>query len=177
MARLTNSDRERILKGLKPNFYREVEEVKKTMASLINEFLRKNIPDEVFVFMRKYPNLIYSSKTFYVSLKHGSTYIEVIEYPSNHIRDLLYTALDKDKTGKMSNAFDLLKLKAEEARILEKKVSCILANISTEKKLKDEFPEAYKIYINYDEEAGEDSQNMCDNIENVRAELSKLNKK
>lgn len=171
MARLTNYDRERILKGLRPSFQVELEKVKRALSDLINEFLIKEIPGEIFLFMKKYPNLLYSSKTIYIPLNQGSLYLSVIEYPSNYIKTV-YFIKSKDNTGEISRSLDLLLMKAEAARILEKKVSCVLDNISTEKRLKDEFPEAYKVYTKSDET--EDTQNMCDSIENVRAELSKI---
>lgn len=121
MARLTNYDRERILKGLKSSFQVEVVKVKRTLSDLINEFLIKEIPGEIFLFMRKYPNLLYSTKTIYVPLKQGSLYLKVIEYPSNYMKDPLSFIINKSKTGEVSRFLDLLKMKVEESQILEKK--------------------------------------------------------
>lgn len=55
---------------------------------------------------------------------------------------------------------------------IKNRTKCALENINTTKKLKDNFPEAYVILT---ETSKEDvKRNECDNIEKLRAELSKL---
>lgn len=45
------------------------------------------------------------------------------------------------------------------------------------KQLKDQFPEAYKIFLELNNEVEDNSDNLCDSFENIRASLSKFNKK
>lgn len=62
----------------------------------------------------------------------------------------------------------LIKLVSE----TKNRTACALENINTEKQLKDNFPEAYKILMQ-----GKDSvttENKCDTIENTRAFLSSI---
>ena len=64
------------------------------------------------------------------------------------------------------------------------KLSCTLSSITTINKLKEEFPEAYNIYVKLYGEPGapckkakDDTGNetsMCDNIEKLRAEYNKV---
>ena len=64
------------------------------------------------------------------------------------------------------------------------KLSCTLSSITTINKLKEEFPEAYTIYVKLYGEPGspckkvkDDKGNetsMCDNIEKLRAEYNKV---
>ena len=61
-----------------------------------------------------------------------------------------------------------------------KKVLCVLKNISTLNKLKNEFPEAYNTYVSIyicDDDNNNSNKvvNICDNIENVRAEFNHSN--
>lgn len=49
---------------------------------------------------------------------------------------------------------------------------CALENINTTKQLKDNFPEAYAIFMKIPKE--DVKGNKCDDIEKLRAELSKL---
>lgn len=62
--------------------------------------------------------------------------------------------------------------KDRKASNIKNRTKCALENINTTKKLKDNFPEAYVILT---ETSKEDvKRNECDNIEKLRAELSKL---
>lgn len=52
---------------------------------------------------------------------------------------------------------------------------CAIRNISSIKKLKDEFPEAYEVYLEITN-TPQPKKSGCDSIEAVRAQLSKLTK-
>ncbi len=65
----------------------------------------------------------------------------------------------------------------KEIKSIKNKLSCLLDHINTTKQLKDQFPEAYKIFLKLNGEVeGDNSDNLCDSFENVRAALSKFNK-
>lgn len=62
----------------------------------------------------------------------------------------------------------LIKLVSE----TKNRTACALENINTEKQLKDNFPEAYKILMQ--ERDNVTTENKCDTIENTRAFLSSI---
>lgn len=62
----------------------------------------------------------------------------------------------------------LIKLVSE----TKNRTACALENINTEKQLKDNFPEAYKILMR--ERDNVTTENKCDTIENTRAFLSSI---
>lgn len=55
---------------------------------------------------------------------------------------------------------------------IKNRTKCALENINTTKQLKDNFPEAYAIFMKIPKE--DVKGNECDDIEKLRAELSKL---
>lgn len=63
---------------------------------------------------------------------------------------------------------------------LKNKISCVLENITTVTRLKEEFPEAYNLYFvevikdNKKEVKERPAENQCTNTEELRAELSSL---
>lgn len=65
----------------------------------------------------------------------------------------------------------------KEQKVLQNKCLCALEQINTTNQLKGQFPEAYEAYCQYIEKSEGPSENACDSIEDIRAELSKVNKR
>ena len=58
---------------------------------------------------------------------------------------------------------------------ISNQISCVLSNIRTEEDLASEFPEAYTVYMELKKKDNPNKQSVgCDNIENLRATLSKV---
>lgn len=81
------------------------------------------------------------------------------------------------KNEKIQNFCKQLIFSDKELKTLENKLSCLLHHVNTTKQLKDQFPEAYKIFLELNDEVEDNSDNLCDSFENIRASLSKFNKK
>lgn len=173
MARLTNSDRERILRTMKPGIRSKAAKVEEDLSKVLNGIIKEEIPEEVFAFQRKYPKLVIMRDFLCVSVGKYSISIPIAKHPVNFFGDFWKTMKASTGGDEVKRLLDVLKEELEQAYVIEKKIACILDNISTEKRLKDEFPEAYAAYMSLDD--GE--VNSCDSIENVRAQLSALKKK
>lgn len=177
MARLTNNDRDRIVRAMRPEIQSKVKEIKKNLSKIFNEVIMREIPEEVFVFAGKYPQLFTEGDTVYINGSKYSIYISVAKHPVRYFKDFLKVAKTGPKGDEVKELLKSLELEFDKAKIIENKISCALNNISTEKKLKDEFPEAFAVYITLNAKVGEQSSNSCDNIENIRAQLNALKKK
>lgn len=177
MARLTNNDRDRIVRAMRPEIQSKVKEIKKNLSKIFNEVIMREIPEEVFVYYGKYPQLFSEGDTVYITCGKYSLYIPVVKHPVRYFKDFLKVATTGPEGDKVKELLKSLELEFNKAKIIENKISCALNNISTEKKLKDEFPEAFVAYMTLGAKVGEQSSNSCDSIENIRAQLSALKKK
>ena len=76
----------------------------------------------------------------------------------------------KSKLLLLSKEHAILKLKKKE---FEGKIKCTLSKLKTYKKIKDNFPEAYKILIEEIDKESNQKEDLCTNVEELRAELTK----
>lgn len=177
MARLTNYDREQIIKKMRPLFYSKVTEVQKEVEEMLNKFIKHEIPQEVFDFTKKYPGLASTMTSVYYNSGNDNFYFQVERFPRDFFKgegviDVMKKRSDEDAFKTLLSKFND---EVEKAYSLKKRATCVLENISTENKLKNEFPEAYTAHREiYDNETT--TVSTCDTIENVRAELSKIKK-
>ena len=55
---------------------------------------------------------------------------------------------------------------------MSRKIMCVLNDIKTEQELKQEFPEAYKVFLEHADDIIKETSKNCDAIEEVRAQLA-----
>lgn len=158
--RLTISDKDRIARSIiKP----------------IIEQARKE-SEKFGKFADEYPNTVNIREEIYLSsltnerFRHLKTYVEVNYF--------VYQLITNEKFNELKNSTET-KIFVQKMVELEKKASsimnrtkCALEDINTTKQLKDNFPEAYNILMGFPKENVKG--NKCDDIEKLRAELSKL---
>lgn len=176
-VRLTNSIREAIIKDLMKLPCKKIEDSLKEIGELCDSILIGTIDKEVLEIDKKYPMLI--DKIDRISFNAISTNEKLIYRPikvNNWYRCYNDKNLEFVKDDKRIQDFckKVISLN-EEIKILENKIACSLYHINTTKQLKDQFPEAYKAFLKLNQEE-ENSDNLCDSFENVRATLSKFNK-
>ena len=100
-----------------------------------------------------------------------------------HLDDTLVEYIKKN-APKIAEKIKTITIKRLDLQDWSDKLSCTLSSITTINKLKEEFPEAYTIYVKMYGEPGspwkkvkDDKGNdtsMCDNIEKLRAEYNKV---
>lgn len=175
-VRLTNSIREAIIKDLMKLPHEKFKNSLKEIGELCDSILIGTIDKEILEIDEKYPMLI--DKIDCISFNAISTNEKLI-YHSIKVNNWYRCYNDKNlkfvKDDKRIQDFckKVISLN-EEIKILENKIACSLYHINTTKQLKDQFPEAYNAFLKLNQE--ENSDNLCDSFENVRATLSKFNK-
>ena len=178
-VRLTNSIREQIIKNLMQTVYSKMESQLKKFGKLCDSILMESIDKEILEMDEKYPKLL--DKRTFVSFNTISPSVELIyqSVPVNKWYSCYETKNIKllQENKEIQDFFKKLISLDKEIKSIKNKLSCLLDHINTTKQLKDQFPEAYKIFLKLNGEVESDnSDNLCDSFENVRAALSKFNK-
>lgn len=188
-------------------------EHKPIMSNVENELtslFMKDIPNDVLEFEKKYPHLIdkgdvtlygYDFLTkedkekydicsrwnyIYLCFHVNNIYNKMIDGVSIHgfqLNDTLVKYIKKN-APEIAEKIKAITIKRLDLQDWSDKLSCTLGVITTINKLKEEFPEAYTVYVKLYGEPGspckkvkDDKGNetsMCDNIEKLRAEYNKV---
>lgn len=209
--KFTKAERESVVRAMTKNVIEK--EYKPIMSNVENELtslFMKDIPNDVFEFEKKYPHLIdkgdvtlygYDFLTKEDKEKHNilsrwnhidpcfnvnNIYNKMIDGVSIHefqLNDTLVKYIKKN-APEIAEKIKAITIKRLGLQDWSDKLSCTLGVITTINKLKEEFPEAYTVYVKLYGEPGspckkvkDDKGNetsMCDNIEKLRAEYNKV---
>lgn len=198
-VKLTNSRREEIKMLLLKPLKKDIEATVKELQEVVRDFFLYILPDDVRRVWDKYPSLF--SRVGSVRLDElidSDKYPELYKFSRNFSMSWLSINapcfLDYEGKGislkrqfMQCPYFQKYREKLEELMQLDKKhnslrnkISCVLENITTVTRLKEEFPEAYNLYFvevikdNKKEVKERPAENQCTNTEELRAELSSL---
>lgn len=198
-VKLTNSRREEIKMLLLKPLKKDIEDTVKELQEVVRDFFLYILPDDVRRVWDKYPSLF--SRVGSVRLDElidSDKYPELYKFSRNFSMSWLSINAPCffDYEGKGISLkrqfmqypyFQKYREKLEELMQLDKKhnslrnkISCVLENITTVTRLKEEFPEAYNLYFvevikdNKKEVKERPAENQCTNTEELRAELSSL---
>lgn len=209
--KFTKAERESVVRVMTKNVIEK--EYKPIMSNVENELtslFMKDIPNDVFKFEKKYPHLIdkgdvtlygYDFLTkedkekynicsrwnyTYLCFHVNNIYNKMIDGVSIHefqINDTLVKYIKKN-APEIAEKIKAITIKRLDLQDWSDKLSCTLGVITTINKLKEEFPEAYTVYVKLYGEPGspckkvkDDKGNeasICDNIEKLRAEYNKV---
>lgn len=209
--KFTKAERESVVRAMTKNVIEK--ECKPIMSNVENEltsFFMKDIPNDVLEFEKKYPHLIdkgdvtlygYDFLTkedkekynicsrwnyTYLCFHVNNIYNKMIDGVSIHgfqLNDTLVKYIKKN-APEIVEKIKAITIKRLDLQDWSDKLSCTLGVITTINKLKEEFPEAYTVYVKLYGEPGspckkvkDDKGNetsMCDNIEKLRAEYNKV---
>lgn len=209
--KFTKAERESVVRAMTKNVIEK--EYKPIMSNVENELtslFMKDIPNDVFEFEKKYPHLIdkgdvtlygYDFLTKEDKEKHNilsgwnhidpcfhvnNIYNKMIDGVSIHefqLNDTLVKYIKKN-APEIAEKIKAITIKRLDLQDWSDKLFCTLGVITTINKLKEEFPEAYTVYVKLYGEPGspckkvkDDKGNktsMCDNIEKLRAEYNKV---
>lgn len=207
--KFSKSERESVVRAMTKNVVeKEYKPIISNVESELTALFMKDIPNEVFEFEKKYPHLIdkddvtlygydfltkedkekydlwsrWNHTCFYVK----NIYNKMIDGVSIHDFQLDDTLVEyiKKNAPEIAEKIKTITIKRFDLQDWSDKLSCTLGTITTINKLKEEFPEAYTIYVKLYGEPGapckkvkDDNGNetsMCDNIEKLRAEYNKV---
>ena len=209
--KLSKAERESIVRAMTKNVIEK--EYKPMMDGVEDELtalFMKDIPEEVFEFEKKYPHLIDKGDvTLYgydFLSKEDKEKFDVWSrwnhtYPCFHVKDIYNKMIDgasihgfhlddtlveyiKKNAPEIVEKIKAITIKRLNLQDWSDKLSCTLSGITTINKLKEEFPEAYTVYVDLYGEPGSpckkvkdnkgNETSMCDNIEKLRAEYNKV---
>ena len=209
--KFSKSEREGVVRVMTKNVVeKEYKPIMSNIESELTTLFMKDIPDEVFEFEKKYPHLIdkgdvtlygYDFLTKEDKEKYDIWSRWNYTYPCFHVKNIYNKMIDgvsihefqldntlveyiKKNAPKIAEKIKTITIKRLDLQDWSDKLSCTLSSITTINKLKEEFPEAYTIYVKMYGEPGspckkvkDDKGNdtsMCDNIEKLRAEYNKV---
>lgn len=174
--RLTVSEKDRIAKSIINPIIEQSRKEFEDFGKFVDEFFKKNLPKDVVEFMDKYPNVVQTRECIYLSNFTRERIYNIVSYVE--INYFVYSFITNAKFEELKNSTEA-KLFVNRMIELDRKASniknrtkCALEDINTTKQLKDNFPEAYAIFMKIPKE--DVKGNKCDDIEKLRAELSKL---
>ena len=170
--RLNNEIRGRICQQLLKSQTIAIDSMKQKLGASIFQLIEHLTPKDVVEFSGKYPLLIMKLRMFFVKEINDRVPVEFYIPGSFNLDDLnrLISMSDNCK-GLIERTQSLIK----EQKALKNKCLCALEQINTTNQLKEQFPEAYEVCCQILSDSS--PKNACDSIENIRVELSKLNKR
>ena len=210
--KFSKSEREGVVHAMTKNILeKEYKPILSNLESEITTLFMKDIPDEVFEFEKKYPHLIdkgdvtlygYEFLTKEDKERYGVWSKWNNTYPRFYVKNIYNKMIDgasihggfhfsdvlvkyiKNNAPEIAEKIKIITIKRLELQDWSDKLSCTLGAITTINKLKDEFPEAYTVYVKLYGEPGSPCKkvkddngketSMCDNIEKLRAEYNKV---
>jgi hypothetical protein len=156
------------------------ESLSKKINSLITERtlavqveIKKLIPNDVFKFYEKYPDLVKTRSSIYDDTRHLH-FEKPLPYFDVKFKDLVSN--NKQLETFLNHNENMLSDLKDKRTTLRNQIKCTLSKLSTYAKIRNEFPEAYKELMVIDETPIDSTENLCGDVEALRAELSSSNK-
>ena len=172
--KFSKSEREGVVRAMTKNVVeKEYKPIMSNVESELTALFMKDIPNEVFEFEKKYPHLIdkgdvtlygydfltkedkekydiwsrwnHTYPCFHVSNIYNKM-IDGVSIHEFHMDDTLVEYIKKN-APEIADKIKAITIKRLELQDWSDKLSCTLGNITTINKLKEEFPEAYTIYV------------------------------
>ena len=210
--KFSKTEREGVVRAMTKNILeKEYKPIISNIESELTALFMKDIPNEVFEFEKKYPHLIDKGDvTLYgydFLTKEDKEKYDIWSrwnntYPRFHVKNIYNKMIDgasihggfhfsdvlvkyiKNNAPEIAEKIKTITIKRLDLQDWSDKLSCTLGAITTINKLKEEFPEAYTIYVKLYGEPGSSCKkvkndngnetSMCDNIEKLRAEYNKV---
>lgn len=174
--RLTINEKDGIAKSIIKPIIEQSRKEFENFGKFADEFFKKNLPKDVIEFMDKYPNVVKTRECIFLSSFTRERIFNIVSHIK--VNYFVYSFITDAKFEELKNSTEaklfvnrMIELDRKSLTI-KNRTKCVLENINTTKQLKDNFPEAYVILTETSKEDVE--RNECDNIEKLRAELSKL---
>lgn len=160
-----NNIRDRLLGPL----FDKIEHIKKQIGERMVKIIDGETPEELLPFVKKNSSFVKTTKYIYIwNLDYNDKYITLDEFVSGND-----TVIDK-AAMKCEDMVNQIKIVKQDIKQMTNKINCTLNTIGTTRKLQQEWPEAYNLYLESMNMDPEEKDNGCDQVESLRSELSQL---
>ena len=160
----------------------KLESLKDQVRLKIEESLKPNYPKEILEFAEKYPEFLKSCESISIywsvdNLKDYkfTVYPKLPKYPVDFNLSNLFTSIDpnkglrRDVIATLMDEYCQVEKKKNELR---NKIKCTLNTLKTYARIKNEFPEAYKLLVEKIDKEVLNVDDPCTDVEALRAELT-----
>lgn len=167
--KLSQQDIKNIRERLLGPLYDKIEDIKKQIGKRMVKIIDGETPEELLPFVKENSSFVKTTRYIYIwNLDYNDKYITLDEFVSGND-----TVIDK-ATMKCEDMVNQIKNVKQDIKQMTNRINCTLNTIGTTRKLEQEWPEAYKLYLESINMEPEEKDNGCDQVESLRAELSQL---
>ena len=157
--------RERLLGPL----HDKIEDIKKQIGERMVKIIDSETPKELLPFVKENSSFVKTTRYIYLwNIDYIDKYITLDEFVSGND-----TVIDK-ASMQCEDMVNQIKSVRQDIKQMTNKINCTLNTIGTTRKLQQEWPEAYNLYLESINMEPEEKENGCDQVESLRAELSQL---
>ena len=157
--------RERLLEPLTS----KIEDIKKQIGERMVKIIDSETPKELLPFVKENSSFVKTTRYIYLwNIDYIDKYITLDEFVSGND-----TVIDK-ASMQCEDMVNQIKSVKQDIKQMTNRINCTLNTIGTTRKLEQEWPEAYKAYLESINMEPEEKDNGCDQVESLRAELSQL---
>lgn len=167
--KLSQKDINNIREKLLEPFYDKIEGIKKQIGERLVKIIDDKTPRELLPFVKKDSNFVKTTRRIHVwNISYHERYIMLDEFVSGDesVIDCAIMECD-DMVYQINNTL-------QDIKQMTNRINCTLNTIGTTRKLEQEWPEAYNLYLEYMNIKPEVKVDGCDQVESLRAELSQL---
>ena len=157
--------RERLLEPLTS----KIEDIKKQIGERMVKIIDGETPKELLPFVKENSSFVKTTRYIYLwNLDYSDKCISLGEFVSGND-----TVIDK-ASMQCEDMVNQIKSVKQDIKQKTNRINCTLNTIGTTRKLEQEWPEAYNLYLESVNMEPEEKGNGCDKVKSLRAELSQL---
>ena len=167
--KLSQKEIDNIRKELLKPLFDKIEDIKKQIERKMVKIIDGETPKELLPFVKDNSSFVKTTRYSYIwNLDYSDKYISLDEFVSGND-----TVIDQ-ATMKCEDLVNQIKNVKQDINQMTNKINCTLNTIGTTRKLQQEWPEAYNLYLESINMEPEKKENGCEQVESLRAELSQL---
>lgn len=167
--KLSQQDIKNIRERLLGPLHDKIEDIKKQIGERMVKIIDSETPKELLPFVKENSSFVKTTRYIYLwSIDYTDKYITLDEFVSGND-----TVIDK-ASMQCEDMVNQIKSARQDIKQMTNKINCTLNTIGTTRKLQQEWPEAYNLYLESINMEPEEKENGCDQVESLRAELSQL---
>ena len=167
--KLSQQDIKNIRERLLGPLHDKIEDIKKQIGERMVKIIDSETPKELLPFVKENSSFVKTTRYIYIwDLDHSNKYITLDEFVSNNETVIYQAAM------KCEDMVNQIKSVGQDIKQMTNKINCALNTKGTTRKLQQEWPEAYNLYLESINMGPEERESGCDQWESLRAELSQL---